>query len=350
MSDMHRSLLTFAVAALLVGVGCRTSDEDKSAGGIALAKGDELTEEERGKVVAKVGDEVITLAEFERQLNQQSPFARARYNSLERKREFLDSVVRFELLAREAEKKGYDKDPDVVLAKKQAMVKRFTTEEVSNLVKMGDVTEADVKAYYDAHPEEFDKPAEVRAAHILLPDEAAAKALLTEIQAKIAEDPRKARDVFADFAKARSADDQTKDTGGDLQFFGKPGESRVERGPLQPVVAPPVALAAFELEQVGDVAAAPIKTSAGWHLVQKTGFRRPYKRDLVDVSTSIRNKLFRQKKGKAMQDFIEKLRAEAGVTIDEKVLAEVEVDAPKGPMPNIGHPPMPPGLKRRGAP
>jgi parvulin-like peptidyl-prolyl isomerase len=35
-----------------------------------------------------------------------------------------------------------------------------------------------------------------------------------------------------------------------------------------------VANAAYALEAVGDVAPAPVQTSAGWHLVQKTGFKR----------------------------------------------------------------------------
>ena len=337
------SLLLTAALATLGLAGCR-DDAAKSAGGIALAQGDELTPEEKGRVVAKIGDETITLADFERRLNQQSPFARARYNSLERKREFLDSLVRFELLAREARKRGYDKDPDVVLAHKQAMVKRFTSEEVSNLVKMGDVTDAEVQAHYDAHPEEYDKPGEVRGAHILLPDEPAAKALLVEISAKVQAEPLKAREIFADYAKANSTDVATRETGGDLQFFGQPGTSRVDRGPMQPPVAPPVALAAFAIDKVGDVAPAPVKSSAGWHLVQKTGFRRPYKRELDDVKTSIRNKLFRERKGRAMQDFVQGLRDSAGVTIDEAVLEQVTVEAPKGPMPDLSQPRLPPGM------
>lgn len=326
--------LLLVLAPTLLG-GC---DRSAGVGATHIAEGD-LDEAEKGKVLAKVGDARITLEDFERRLEQQSPFARARYNSLERKREFLDSLVRFELLALDAEKKGFGEHPDVVLARKQAMVKRLSADELANLVKIGDITDADVKAYYDEHSDEFNKPAEVRASHILLPltAEGAAQALHAEITQAIAAEPLQARKVFARLAAERTTDEKTKAQGGDLQFFGEPGVSRVERDPGQPDVPPAVAKAAFALEQVGDLAPL-VRTSAGWHLVQKTGFRQPYTRELEDVATSIRNKLFRARKGQAMQDYVKGLRDSATVTIDEAALAAIEVAAPKGEMPYLGPP------------
>src|SRR5438067_12091978 len=52
-----------------------------------------------GPVVANVGDDSITAEEFKKRLDETSPFLRARYNTLERKKEFLESVIRNELLA-----------------------------------------------------------------------------------------------------------------------------------------------------------------------------------------------------------------------------------------------------------
>ena len=40
--------------------------------------------------LAKIDDVTITLGEFEERLNRQSPYIRARYTSLEQKKEFLD--------------------------------------------------------------------------------------------------------------------------------------------------------------------------------------------------------------------------------------------------------------------
>ena len=54
-------------------------------------------------------------------------------------------MVRFELLALEALRRGYDQDPQVKLAQKQAMVSRFTAEEVSKLVQMKDISEEEIQ-------------------------------------------------------------------------------------------------------------------------------------------------------------------------------------------------------------
>src|SRR3954471_4812152 len=59
-----------------------------------------------GPVVAKIGSETITAAEFKKRLDETSPFLRARYNTVERKKEFLESLIRNELLAQEAERQG----------------------------------------------------------------------------------------------------------------------------------------------------------------------------------------------------------------------------------------------------
>ena len=133
------------------------------------------------RVVARIGPRMITLEEFESRLNEKSPFVRARYNSPNRKQEFLDSLIRFELLALEAENKGYDKDPDVVLAHKQAMVRRFVAEEVAQLVRMKDVTDADIKAYFDAHKDDYTRPAQVRASHILVKAENTAVGIIKQL-------------------------------------------------------------------------------------------------------------------------------------------------------------------------
>src|SRR6266851_3656613 len=59
-----------------------------------------------GPVVAHVGDDVITAEEFKRRIDEQSPFLRARYSTVERKKELLEALIRNELLAQEAQAKA----------------------------------------------------------------------------------------------------------------------------------------------------------------------------------------------------------------------------------------------------
>ena len=71
-----------------------------------------LSAEQGEQVLAKVGDTTITVKEFADRLASQSPYLRARYNSAERRKEFLDNMVRFELLAIEARKRGLHEQPE----------------------------------------------------------------------------------------------------------------------------------------------------------------------------------------------------------------------------------------------
>jgi hypothetical protein len=85
-------------------------------------------------VVAKVDDNVITVGDVQERLNKQSPFIRARYTTVEKKKEFLDNLVRFEVMAREAQRRGYDKDPEVQRVMKQQMISKFLQKDFDVLV------------------------------------------------------------------------------------------------------------------------------------------------------------------------------------------------------------------------
>src|SRR5438309_2143399 len=93
--------------------------------------------EAKGPVVAKVGDDVITADELKHRLDETSPFLRARYNTLDRKKEFLENLIRNELLAQEAQRQGYDKSPAVKEQMKQAIIQELSEHQADvELVKL----------------------------------------------------------------------------------------------------------------------------------------------------------------------------------------------------------------------
>ena len=67
-----------------------------------------------GPAVARGDGVVVTADEFSARLKEQSPIIRSRFTTLERKKEFLDGLIRFEVLAAEAERKGLAEDPDIL--------------------------------------------------------------------------------------------------------------------------------------------------------------------------------------------------------------------------------------------
>ena len=68
----------------------------------------------------------------------------------------------------EAAKRGFDKDPEVIRTAKQVMIQKLLRDEFETKVTPESITDAEVKAYYDAHSDEFMKPEEVRASAIVV--------------------------------------------------------------------------------------------------------------------------------------------------------------------------------------
>src|ERR1700674_2673061 len=110
-----------------------------------------------GPVVAKVGGEVITASELKRRLDETSPFLRARYNTLDRKKEFLENLIRNELLVQEAERQGFDKSPAVREQMKRAMIQELIKKQLDEKLTGADIADADLKKFYEAHLEDFVK-------------------------------------------------------------------------------------------------------------------------------------------------------------------------------------------------
>lgn len=278
----------------------------------------ELSAKRPGKkdvALAQIDSTVITVAELEERINNQSPYVRARYAGLENKREFLDNIVKFEILAAEARRQGLDRDADVQRAMKQVMIQKLLKQRFEPL-KETDITDADVQAYFDSHTEEFNRPPEVRVSMILVKDEATAK--------KVAGDPR-TRGLenlgFRELVSEYSIDQPTKERGGDLRFF----DAENRELPRELVDA------AFTLINIGDVSP-PVKTKNGYAILKLTGQRRALSRTLAEVTPQIRAKLFRERRQRLMDEFEDGLRKKTHVQVFAERLPEVRVDLTQNPL------------------
>ena len=61
------------------------------------------------------------------------------------------------------------------------MIQQMMKSEFEDKVKLSDITDQEIEAYYSAHPQEYNKPAQVRASQILIKDEAKAKKVLKQV-------------------------------------------------------------------------------------------------------------------------------------------------------------------------
>ena len=293
--------------------------------------------EELQAPLAKIDDVTITLGEFEDRLNRQSPYIRARYTSLEQKKEFLDQLVRFEILAKEAYKRGYDKDPEVVRTMKQVMIQKLMRDELDAKYTADAVKDADMKAYYDANLVDFVKPEEVRASAIILKNKAQADRVLLEAKGEAG----KTNKGFRDLVQKYSADEDTKLRGGDLRYFDVATKD----------VPAPAVKAAFALINTGDVSGVVDAGNGSFYILKQTGRRKSMTKTFDDAKPVIRNKLFREQRLAAQKTFIDGLRGQAKIEINEANLAKVRIDTSNRPASDDGHgqnlapPPLPiPGV------
>jgi hypothetical protein len=269
-----------------------------------------LTEAQANEVLVKVGDRTITVGEFADRLASQSPYLRARFESPERRKEFLDNLVRFELLVHEAKRRGFEERPEIIRARRNAMIQQLVTSEVDQPLEASEITDEEVQAAYDANPQEFNRPAQVRASHIFIKERPRALKLLVKA---------KTTDLagFRKLAREESEDEKTKGDSGDLQFFEAEGE-----GP------PPASIrkAAFSLNKVGAVYPELVEDGDGYHIVMLTGKRAALTRTYEQSKRAIRHKLTRQRKDAAMEALTERLRQMVEVDVDYSVLQDIKVD------------------------
>lgn len=315
------------VAPACSGGGCGKSDPKPEPTVEASGTVHGLTAEQGKQVLLKVGDTTITAAQFAERLSELSPYLRARYNSPERRREFLDNMVRFELLAIAAREKGLDKAPEVERTRKEVMVQKLMESLFEeNGIKPAEVTEAEIKAYYDANHDEFSKPEQVRASHILIKNRATAERVLKEVLRSASEPSAdhnaSSAEKFRILAREHNQDPATKERFGDLRFFSRPEN----KGPADADVPDAVRLAAFGIAAIGGVHPDLVQSDQGFHIIKLTGKRAALVRTLDEARRLIQNRLWRERREQAIEKFIAELRSKASVEEHLENLAQVKIE------------------------
>jgi peptidyl-prolyl cis-trans isomerase C len=295
-----------------------------------------------GPVVAHVGDDVITAEEFKRRIDEQSPFLRARYSTVERKKELLEALIRNELLAQEAQREGLDKSPAVRDATKRAMIQELIKRKLDEKMSGSDIPETELKAFYDAHLDDYVKPERARVYHIFLPakepkEKAQAKtraaALLKDIQAR---EKKGEVNAFQATAIKESKDPLSAPMGGDLRFLSKEELAKSHGKEL--------ADAAFGLKNPGEVAG-PLETPGGIELIKLQVKTVALNRTFEESKETVRGRMARERRSRQYDDFVKKLRDGGNVSIDEAELAKVETEV-AAPVP-VASPQTPPATSAK---
>jgi len=212
-------------------------------------------------------------------------------------------------------KSGGDKPLDALLAKQ-----KISRDQLRASIRVGkqldrlvaritstveDCSEDAVEQYYEEHSERYVSPDQAQVRHILVKpasdseaDKAVARSLLEGLKHRILEG-----ESFPDLAAAHSECPSGKETGGSLGWI-KQGST-----------VPEFDRAVFELEtgELSDV----IETPIGLHLVEKLEQEEGAPLPLEEVRDGIRELLMHERRGRALSEYVEKLRKNALIEDDE---------------------------------
>ena len=303
--------------------GCKSCDNGSGDNGAdsGHAQPTSLTPEQAKQVLAKVGDETITLGDYAAALEHMDQFDRLRYQSTERRKELLDEMITVKLLAKEATLKGYDKDPLAQQELRAILRDSMLAEARKNAPTPADVPEAEVRAWFEAHRAEYKDPERRRLSVIVLRDEATARDALAAAK-KIA-----TASQWGEIVRAKSIDPQARanvpvDLAGDMGIVSPPGDSRGENTR----VPEEVRAAAFDIAEAGSVGDRIVTARGKSYVLRLTQKLPPHERTFEEAERSIRVKLAQDKLRAKEDELIAELRKSVKVEIDEGALGTVRVD------------------------
>jgi peptidyl-prolyl cis-trans isomerase C len=222
--------------------------------------------------------------------------------------QLVDRAITDRAMVQAARAARLDQDPEVrrrlQIAENAELRDQLLRREV--LPRVNDET---LRARYDRDAASRPAEEEVRARHILVPNEADARAILAEIQRGAS---------FEEVARRRSTDPAARN-GGDLGFF--------RRGDM----VPEFATAAFAL-QPGQVSPNPVRTQFGWHVIKVEERRSSRGPSFEDSKDTLRQTMIEEEVQAAVQ------RIRSGARIER-------LDAPApdaAPAPAVQAEPPPP--------
>jgi peptidyl-prolyl cis-trans isomerase C len=292
--------------ALLVGCNAKQGGEEKKAAS--------------GQVLAEVNGAVITTDDFKKETDNLPPYLKPMTETLDGKKEMLETMVIRELILQQAKKDGIDSSKAVADKmedlKKRIIVDAFLKKKVEEQTSVGD---ADLQKFYDQNKEKFRTGAQVRASHILVKDEQKAQEILARLKGGAS---------FEELAKKNSTDAAAA-KGGDLGWFG------------QGSMIPEFEKAAFALKE-GQTSGI-VKTKFGFHIIKLTGKREAGIRPFAEVKDQIKAAIEPERQQEVFKKLKEDLKKNAKYSIkadvlkgmggtagDEKKPAEAQAAGPGG--------------------
>jgi peptidyl-prolyl cis-trans isomerase C len=247
------------------------------------------------QVVATVNGSNITKKEFEEYHLQNLKFVGQRKIT---KEVSLQDLINRELGIQKAKKTGTDKDPEVISKQEDILFHAQISKDLENEFKKINVTDEDVKKYYDTNKE-------YRTAHILYrlrvePSPEEVKSALTqsmEIYTTLQKEP----DSFAKYAN-KFSQTSAAPVGGDLGF-------------QPPTRLAPEYYEAIKGQKVGHISK-PVRTQMGYHIIKILGVKSY---DQIDKNL-YKKIIYDTKRDAIIEEYFNKLAKGSTIKTNPKLL------------------------------
>jgi hypothetical protein len=238
--------------------------------------------------------------EVQAQVEHLSAKSGTEFNSPEAQREFLDKMANQEILAAEAERLGYQDAPEVIMARKRAMMFKLLTERIGNGPRPGEVTEELARKYYQEHPSEFGPPDKAKVALIRVQDAEKASEVMGEVERQVkGKGVEEQFQAFSDLVQRYTNEPGARDVNLSLGLgaTGYPKE---------------VSDAAAGLKDIGGVSA-PIATEDGYFILQlkerTPGSVKPFEQVRAHVLRSVSEQIRDRRVAEVVDELSKKLDA-----------------------------------------
>lgn len=237
-----------------------------------------------GKVLAAIGNLTVTEADVEEMIASLGQRGK-NYNTREGRTMILEQLINQKLLLMDAARNLYEREPEFKAQLARVKEDLLVNYAAGKAVSGARVTDAEVRAYFDEHPDEFRSEKTVNASHILVSDEEQANDILSRINA--------GEYTFEEAARKFSSCPSAAE-GGNLGDFG-PGQ-----------MVPEFDQACFSMAE-GEVRG-PVRTQFGYHLIKLNKINDEAPVRFEEIREQLRAKLLADKQQAAYQSKINQLK------------------------------------------
>ena len=251
----------------------------------------------------------ITRADLESVIAHKLPDQRAQI-AREGVKPVLESLIRWDLLVKEAQARGYADQTRVQEAAKTKQVDLLLA--AATRIDPASISESEVASAREPRRREFQRARMRRATYIVVEKQADASALIAKLK-------HATREQFAQVAREQSVDN-SRNQGGELGYFDQDGNN--EKGQpahgLQPLTKAP-----FGLKKVGEVSPEPIALSHGFALLMFTGEMPAFVMPPAQVDELVREELASTKQKAALEALVKELSAKTPPVVHAELIGQV---------------------------